>query len=106
MCKPKMKGGLGFGKISVRKWLWRYPREGSALWHQVILSIYGSHSNGWDVNNIVRWSHRCPWKAIAQVFQEFSKFTQFVVGGIEFGFGKTCGGGTNLWGSNIQDYLV
>ncbi|RVW42142.1 Transposon TX1 uncharacterized 149 kDa protein [Vitis vinifera] len=58
------------------KWLWRYPREGSALWHQVILSIYGSHSNGWDVNNIVRWSHRCPWKAIALVYQEFSKFTR------------------------------
>ena len=86
VCKPKTKGGLGFGKISVRnvallgKWLWRYPREGSALCHQVILSIYGSHSNGWDVNNIVRWSHRCPWKAIAQVSQEFSKFTRFVVG--------------------------
>ena len=32
------------------------------------------------MNNIVRWSHRCPWKAIAQVFQEFSKFTRFVVG--------------------------
>ena len=45
----------------------------------VILSIYGSHSNGWDVNNIVRWSHRCPWKLIAQVFQEFSEFTRFVV---------------------------
>ncbi|RVW80860.1 putative ribonuclease H protein [Vitis vinifera] len=86
VCKPKSRGGLGFGKISIRnvallgKWLWRYPREGSALWHQVILSIYGSHSNGWDVNNIVRWSHRCPWKAIALVYQEFSKFTRFVVG--------------------------
>ncbi|RVW50737.1 Transposon TX1 uncharacterized 149 kDa protein [Vitis vinifera] len=44
----------------------------------VILSIYGSHSNGWDVNNIVRWSHRCPWKAIALVYQEFSKFTRLL----------------------------
>ncbi|RVX13541.1 putative ribonuclease H protein [Vitis vinifera] len=63
VCKPKEIGGLGFGNISLRnlallgKWLWRYPREGSALWHQVILSIYGSHSNGWDANTIVRWSH-------------------------------------------------
>ncbi|KAJ9689230.1 hypothetical protein PVL29_014744 [Vitis rotundifolia] len=86
VCKPKANEGLGFGKIALRnvallgKWLWRYPREGSALWHKVILSIYGSHSNGWDANTIVRWSHRCPWKAIAQVFQEFSKFTRFVVG--------------------------
>ncbi|WKA03325.1 hypothetical protein VitviT2T_021440 [Vitis vinifera] len=86
VCKSKMKGGLGLGRISLRnsallgKWLWRYPREGSALWHQVILSIYESHSNGWDANTVVRWSHRCPWKAIAQVFQDFSKFTRFMVG--------------------------
>ncbi|RVW81136.1 Nicastrin [Vitis vinifera] len=86
VCKPKAKGCLGFGKIALRnvallgKWLWRYPKEGSALWHKVILSIYGSHSNGWDANTIVRWSHRCPQKAIAIVFQEFSKFTLFVVG--------------------------
>ena len=52
----------------------------STLWHQVILSIYGTHSNGWDFNTTVRWSHRCPWKTIAQVFQDFSKYTRFVVG--------------------------
>ncbi|RVW35461.1 putative ribonuclease H protein [Vitis vinifera] len=58
MCNPKTKGGLGFGRISLwnfallGKWLWRYPREDSALWHQ----------------------------AIAQVFQDFSKFTRFMVG--------------------------
>ena len=52
VCKPKEIGSLGFGNSSLRnlallgKWLWRYPREGSAIWHQVILSIYGSHSNG------------------------------------------------------------
>ena len=66
VCNPKVKGGLEFGKISLRnlallgKWLWRYPRESSAMWHQVILSIYGTHSNGWDANTIVRWSHHCP----------------------------------------------
>ena len=52
VCKLKAKGGLGFRKISLRnlallrKWLWRYPRESSTLWHQVILRIYGIHSNG------------------------------------------------------------
>ena len=61
------------------KLLWRYPRESTTLWHQVIRSIYGTHSNGWDANTIVRWSHRCPWKAIEQVFQDFSKYTRFVV---------------------------
>nr|CAN67969.1 hypothetical protein VITISV_025092 [Vitis vinifera] len=78
--------GLGIGKIPLRnraflgKWLWRFPRESTTLWHQVILSIYETHLNGWDVNTLVRWPHRCPWKAIAQVFQDFSKYTRFVVG--------------------------
>ena len=86
VCKPKVKGGLGLGKISLKnltllgKWLWRYPRESTTQWHQVILSIYGTHSNGWDANILVRWSHCCSWKTIAQVFQDFSKYTRFVVG--------------------------
>ncbi|KAJ9691733.1 hypothetical protein PVL29_013809 [Vitis rotundifolia] len=85
-CNSKTKGGLGFGRISLRnsallgKWLWRYSREGSTLWHQAILSIYGSHSNGWDANTVVRWSHRGPWKATTQVYQDFFKFTRFIVG--------------------------
>ncbi|RVW28428.1 putative ribonuclease H protein [Vitis vinifera] len=39
VCKPKAKGGLGLGKISLRKfillgkWLWRYPKKSSILWH-------------------------------------------------------------------------
>ncbi|RVW16200.1 putative ribonuclease H protein [Vitis vinifera] len=84
--RPREMGGLGFGKTSkrnsalLRKWLWRFPRERSGLWHKVIASIYGTHPNGWDANMVVRWSHRCPWKAIAQVFQEFSPFVRLVVG--------------------------
>ena len=86
VCKLKESSGLGFWKISLRnqallsKWLWRYPKEGFALWHQVILSIYGTHSNGWDTNNIIRWSHHCPWKANAHILQVFSTHTCFVVG--------------------------
>ncbi|RVW41858.1 putative ribonuclease H protein [Vitis vinifera] len=72
--RPREMGGLGFGKTSMRnsallgKWLWRFPRERSGLWHKVIASIYGTHPNGWDANMVVRWSHRCPWKAIAQSY--------------------------------------
>ncbi|RVX10388.1 hypothetical protein CK203_016057 [Vitis vinifera] len=38
--RPKELGGLGFGKTSMRniallgKWLWRFPRERSGLWHK------------------------------------------------------------------------
>ncbi|RVX00585.1 hypothetical protein CK203_036930 [Vitis vinifera] len=73
--RPKKLRGLGFGKTSMRniallrKWLWRFPRERSSLWHKVIASIYGTHPNEWDANMVVGWSHRCPWKSIAQVFQ-------------------------------------
>ena len=83
---PKEVGGLGLGKISLRnqallrKWLRRYPKESTTLWHKVILSIYGTHPNGWNPNYRVRWSHRCPWKAIAQLLQVFSTNTCFVAG--------------------------
>ncbi|RVW35032.1 hypothetical protein CK203_079795 [Vitis vinifera] len=39
----------------------------------VTLSIYETHTNGWDANTIVKWLHRCPKKAIAQVFQDFTR---------------------------------
>ena len=80
MCRTKEFGSLGLGKTSLRnrtllgKWLWRFPKESGSLWHKVILSIYRTHSNGWDANIMVRWSHRCPWKAISQVFQDFSPY--------------------------------
>ena len=87
VCRSKEQEGLGFGKITLRnyalleKWLWRFPRERGGLWHEVIASIYGTHPNGWDANmGVVRWSHRCPWKAIAQVFLLFSQQTHLVVG--------------------------
>ena len=45
-----------------------------------MLSIYRTHPNGWGANNIVRWSHRCPWKTIAHLLQVFFAHTRFVVG--------------------------
>ena len=77
VCRSKEQGGVGFGKISLRnrallgKWLWRFLREINGLWHKVTTSIYGIHPNGWDANMVVRWSQRCPWKAIAQGFHLF-----------------------------------
>ena len=61
------------------KWLWRFPRERSGLWHEVIASIYGTHPNGWDANIVVKWSHRCPWKAIAKGFHLFIHHIRHVV---------------------------
>ena len=86
VCKPKEYGGLGLGKVSLRncaplgKWLWRFLRESFTLWHQAISSIYGTHSNGWDTNILVRWLYQCPWKVIEQVFHDFSTHIYFIVG--------------------------
>ena len=44
------------------------------------MSIYGIHPYGWDANMVVRWSHICPWKTIAQVFQDFSPSIRLMVG--------------------------
>ncbi|RVW59605.1 putative ribonuclease H protein [Vitis vinifera] len=85
VCRPKELGGLGFKNTSLRnnallgKWLWKFPRERHGLWYKVIV-VFMRHPNGWDANIAVRWSHRCRWKAIAQVFQNFSLFIRLVVG--------------------------
>ena len=55
----------------------------SGLWHEVIASIYGTHPNRWDVNIVVRWSHGCPWKAIAQGFHLFIHHIHLMVGNEE-----------------------
>ena len=61
------------------------------------MSIYGTHPYGWDANMVVRWSHICPWKTIAQVFQDFSPSIRLMVGnGERICFGKIHGGVTNL----------
>ena len=110
VCRPKEVCGLGVENISLRnqalleKWLWRYPKESSTLWHKVILSIYETHPNGWDTNNIVRWSHHCPWKAIAHICSTFLLHTLILwqVMGLESILGKICDGGTNLCVYNFQ----
>ncbi|RVW12514.1 Transposon TX1 uncharacterized 149 kDa protein [Vitis vinifera] len=54
VCNLKAKGGLGFGKISLRN----LALLGKWLWSQMVTSL--------------------SLEAVAQVFQEFSKFTRFV----------------------------
>ncbi|RVX07620.1 hypothetical protein CK203_025244 [Vitis vinifera] len=54
-----------------------YPREVRLYGIQVILSIYGSHSNGWDANTLVRWSHRCLRRLLLKSFRSFPRLLGF-----------------------------
>lgn len=53
-CRPKVHGSLGIGCLKDRnvallsKWLWRFSTEGGGLWHSIVLSKYGCHSNDWE----------------------------------------------------------
>ena len=40
---------------------------------------YLSNADGWDVNYIVRWLDKCPWKAITQASSEFFLCTCYSV---------------------------
>ncbi|RVW53339.1 Transposon TX1 uncharacterized 149 kDa protein [Vitis vinifera] len=57
VCKPKEIGGLGFGNISLRnlallrKWLWRYPREGPAL--SGVFLVYSVCGRKWGKNSVL-----------------------------------------------------
>ncbi|RVX06232.1 hypothetical protein CK203_027573 [Vitis vinifera] len=98
----------GFWDPVIERILWRLDG-----WKKVYLSFGGKRGIGvWEDFSKESRSFRemvveSDGHIVAlQVFQDFSKYTWLVVGmGKEFAFGKTCGGGTNLWDSNIQDYL-
>lgn len=57
VCRPKLMGGLGIGKIKERNmvlmgmWLWRFSMEQDSLWYSTISHRYGHHPNGWDCNS-------------------------------------------------------
>ena len=79
MCRPKESKGLGFRKIFVRnnallgKWLWRFLMKSYALWHMVTLNIYGTHSNGWDTNILVRCHIGALGKSLLRIFKNIPR---------------------------------
>ena len=62
------------------KWLWRFPLESESLWHSIIVSKYGKHPNGWDVNVDFNATLRSPWKSIARMWEVFMGNIKVVVG--------------------------
>ena len=62
------------------KWLWRFPKEDRFLWHKVIKSICGLHSNLWDTRVNDNATFRSPWKAISSLYRDFHQLVSFKVG--------------------------
>ncbi|KAM7465791.1 hypothetical protein LguiB_013353 [Lonicera macranthoides] len=64
--------GVGRGEYYQKKYgfaweVWRFHLEIDSLWHMVIESKYGFHSNGWDVGFGISGTLRALWKSISRV---------------------------------------
>ena len=80
--------------------------ESDALWHKVILSIHGTHPNGWYANIVVKWSHQCHGKQLHKVSKNSHVLPSLWWGmGQGFVSGKTCGERINLFVFNFQFFL-
>ena len=86
VCLPLEIDGLGirklvhFNKALLRKWLWRFGREGTHLWRRVIASKYGEGQGGWTTK-ACRRAHGCGlWHGIHDGLESFSKHVTLMVG--------------------------
>ena len=86
MCLPLEIDGLGirklvhFNKALLRKWLWRFGREGTHLWRRVIATNYGEGQGGWTTK-ACRRTHGCGlWRGIHDGWESFSTHVALVVG--------------------------
>jgi hypothetical protein len=83
---PLHGGGLGirnmaiFNKALLGKWLWRYSKESTSLWRQVIDSKYGGQGRDW-CSNRVRSTHGISlWKHIRVGWDVFSNHISYKLG--------------------------
>lgn len=85
-CRSKAFGDLGIGQLKDRntallsKWLWRFSTERESLWHSIIQSKYGCHSNGWDVNPNPNRFMSLVWRNIITLFPLIASHLRFSVG--------------------------
>jgi hypothetical protein len=100
VCSPLAQGGLGVRRVEVfnralmGKWLWKFGREESHLWHRVIVAKYGLDCGGWMTKKPVG-THGCSlWKGIFLGWDLFNQQVELVAGlgnRIRFWHDKWCG---------------
>ena len=60
-----------FNQALLGKWLWRFGKEATYLWHQVIATKYGEGSGGW-CTRVARETHGCGlWKNVRKGADNF-----------------------------------
>ena len=86
-------GGHGLRGIKIRntallaKWGWRYSKEKSAPWGQVIRSIHGKEAFDWFTKRKFINSLRSSWVNIARVWRSVNSLPSFSLGnGLRVGF--------------------
>ena len=101
LCKSKRNGGLGIGRVVdkgislLAKWIWRFGREESSLWKQVICAKYGLNQKdlfwNWQYSN----SSSAFVQSVSKLFMDGSKSRKI----IEDGFRVILGNGerAKLW---------
>ena len=69
-----------FNQALLGKWLWRFGKEATHLWRQVITTKYGEDSGGW-CTRVVRGTHGCGlWKNIRKGANNFFSHVGYVAG--------------------------
>ncbi|KAK0598705.1 hypothetical protein LWI29_037213 [Acer saccharum] len=89
VCKSKLHGGLGIGRMAVKnkaliaKWVWRFSKEDSSLWRRVIIARYGLDENCllWKGSTVKGASHFV--KAVASLFTMGSRSKNILKDGVK-----------------------
>ncbi|WMV10716.1 hypothetical protein MTR67_004101 [Solanum verrucosum] len=81
----KKSGGLGIKNLGLQnrcllsKWLWRFGKEGQALWKDVIVSKYGQ-TDSWTSNTVTSTYGVSVWRSIRNLWPELARNICYKVG--------------------------
>ncbi|KAH0751395.1 hypothetical protein KY285_004543 [Solanum tuberosum] len=81
----KKSGGLGIKNLGLQnrcllsKWLWRFGKEGQALWKDVIVSKYGQ-TDSWTSNTVTSTYGVSVWRSIRNLWPKLARNICYKVG--------------------------
>ncbi|KAK3225856.1 hypothetical protein Dsin_005718 [Dipteronia sinensis] len=101
VCKSKKDGDLGIGRIKdkgeslLAKWIWRFGREHSSLWKNIICAKYSLNHNSlnWEFLDVKGCSHFV--KAVNSLYKEGTRSYNIITKGFQVVVGN--GDRVRLW---------